>query len=233
MTQTPPALVLVLVVVAAGVVGGVRSAVVTAVGAALALNLAFTLPYGTYKIDAAEDWLALAVFLAVALAVGTLVAAQTDRRRAAEQRERDLRDLNERLQTMTDEAALLAEEATRARVLEQVSRQRSALLRSVSHDLRTPLATIEPSRDLRAGRSSTTTRAPSCSRHVCDETERLDRIVANLLSMSRVEAGALEPERQAVPSRSWSPTACAAWRTLRQGIRVQVDHRPRSAARRW
>ncbi|MFN2608231.1 MAG: ATP-binding protein [Acidimicrobiales bacterium] len=34
---------------------------------------------------------------------------------------------------------------------------------------------------------------------VCDEAERLDRLVANLLSLSRIEAGALRPERQAVP----------------------------------
>jgi two-component system sensor histidine kinase KdpD len=33
---------------------------------------------------------------------------------------------------------------------------------------------------------------------VCDEAERLDRIVANILSLSRIEAGALKPERQAV-----------------------------------
>ncbi len=33
---------------------------------------------------------------------------------------------------------------------------------------------------------------------VGDEAERLDRIVANLLSLSRVEAGALKPDRQAV-----------------------------------
>jgi two-component system sensor histidine kinase KdpD len=89
--------------------------------------------------------------------------------------------------------------AGRIEVLHEVERQRAALLRSVSHDLRTPLSAI------RAGSTELLDGAdhdPATRRRLLElidgEAERLDRLVANLLSMSRIEAGALEPRRQAV-----------------------------------
>ena len=75
----------------------------------------------------------------VAVVVGAVVASEVHRRR-------------------------LAEEANRAALLEQVDRQRAALLRSVSHDLRTPLATIRAAAsELQAASSTTRRPARSCS----------------------------------------------------------------------
>jgi two-component system sensor histidine kinase KdpD len=90
----------------------------------------------------------------------------------------------------------LAEDARAAEVARQSDALKSALLQSVSHDLRTPLATIRaaagslrPDSDLdAAGRSSS---AEAIEREVA----RLDRLVANLLDLGRIEAGALRPER--------------------------------------
>ena len=67
---TVPALVLVLAVGAAGVVGGPVAAAGVAVAAAACFNLAFIPPFGQLKVDSWEDWVALGVFLAVALVVG-------------------------------------------------------------------------------------------------------------------------------------------------------------------
>ena len=70
----------------------------------------------------------------------------------------------------------------------------------MSHDLRTPLSTIRAvASDLRDGGGDydDATRDELLDL-VVDEAERLDRLVANLLSLSRVEAGALEPDRQAI-----------------------------------
>jgi two-component system, OmpR family, sensor histidine kinase KdpD len=199
LASATPALLLVPAVVAAGVVGGARPALATAAGAALAYNLAFIHPYGTLKVDALDDYVALGVFLVVALAVGLLVAAQADRRRAAEQREAEVRELYERLQRLTSEREQLAEEAARAHVLERVDEQRAALLRSVSHDLRSPLATIRAVvSDLRDGVAFDDVTRAELLDSVCDEAERLDRLVANLLNLSRIEAGALGPDLQAV-----------------------------------
>ena len=96
--------------------------------------------------------------------VGTLVAREGERRQSAEERAAELQALNSELQSVQRERERLAEEATRAIVLERIDEQRSALLRSVSHDLRTPLATIRAvASDLLGGASyDEATRALMC-----------------------------------------------------------------------
>jgi K+-sensing histidine kinase KdpD len=226
-TRATPALVLVLAVVAAGLAGGSWSAIVTAVLAAVAYNLAFIPPYWTLKVNVADDWVALGVFLAVALAMGLLVAGQAERRRAAEQRESELRGLYDHLRAMAEDRERLAEEATRAAVLERVDEQRSALLRSVSHDLRTPLASIRAvASDLRDGATYDEATRAELLDTVCDEAERLDRIVANLLSLSRIEAGALTPDRQAVAVEELVADRVRRLGSLFRQVRVQVDIPP-------
>jgi two-component system sensor histidine kinase KdpD len=198
-SRATPALALVLPVVIAGVVGGRRAAFVVALGSAFALYLAFIPPYWTFNIDFVDDAVALAVFVAVGLAVGTLVAWETERRRVAEQRATALAVLNEQYELVQAECERLLEETTRLAVLEQVDAQRAALLRSVSHDLRTPLAAIKAvASDLRDEPAYDTEMRDELLDLVIAETERLDRIVGNLLSMSRIEAGSLQPEKQAV-----------------------------------
>src|SRR5215217_6956941 len=108
-----PALALVLPVVAAGVLGGGWAAVATAVASGLVFNLVFIVPYGTLKIDAVEDAIALGVFVVVALSVGMLVGLEDQRRRAAEQRTRELTMLYEELERVTEERERLAAEAAR------------------------------------------------------------------------------------------------------------------------
>jgi two-component system sensor histidine kinase KdpD len=83
---------------------------------------------------------------------------------------------------------------TKVNALEKVDDQRRALLRSVSHDLRTPLAAIHAvATDLRAGTEYDERTRDEVLDVLVDETERLDRLVANLLSMSRIEAGTMRP----------------------------------------
>ena len=226
-TRATPALVLVLAVVVAGVVGGSVAATLIALVAAAAYNLVFIPPFWTFKVNVADDWVALAVFLAVALAMGLLVAGQAERRRAAEQREAELRALYDHLRTMAEEREQLAEEATRAQVLERVDEQRAALLRSVSHDLRTPLASIRAvASDLRDGTTYDEDTRTELLETVCEEAERLDRIVANLLSLSRIEAGALTPDRQAVALDELIADRLRRLGTLFREARVQVDVPP-------
>jgi two-component system sensor histidine kinase KdpD len=89
----------------------------------------------------------------------------------------------------------LAAEAGAAEVARQSDALKSALLQSVSHDLRTPLATIRtaagtlrPDSDLDAdGRQAS---AAAIER----EVERLDRLVTNLLDLGRIEAGELRAD---------------------------------------
>jgi two-component system sensor histidine kinase KdpD len=198
-SRATPALVLVLPVVLAGTAGGRRAAITTAVAAGLAFDLAFIPPRWTLKISKVEDVVAFIVFLAVAAIVGTLVAREADRRRAAEQRTAEIQALHERYEAVVAERERLTEEANRLALLERVDEQRAALLRSVSHDLRTPLATIRAATsDIRSGAGYDDATRDELLELVGDEAERLDRLVANLLSLSRIEAGALHPDRQAV-----------------------------------
>jgi two-component system, OmpR family, sensor histidine kinase KdpD len=96
------------------------------------------------------------------------------------------------------ERTALAHTETRARILEESDRLKSALLSSVSHELRTPLATIK---------AATTSllsdeipwEAPARKdllSAVDEEADHLNYLVGNLLDMSRLETGALQPKRQ-------------------------------------
>jgi two-component system sensor histidine kinase KdpD len=87
------------------------------------------------------------------------------------------------------------EERARARALAETDRLRTALLNAVSHDLRTPLASIKASASSLL--DDTVEWAPRQRREFLEtidqETDRLSRLVHNLLDMSRIEAGALDP----------------------------------------
>jgi len=197
--STPPALLLTVAAATAAAIGGARTAVIVSVAAAAALDLAFLPPYGALDVLTLEDSVALGCFLAVAGTVGILVASQRDRRVEAERRQRELRELAGRLESLSEERAGLIVQASRADDLARVDDQRRAVLRSVSHDLRTPLSAIRAVvTDLRDGVIYDEATRVELLTLVSDEIDRLDRLVANLLSMSRIEAGAFAPDRQAV-----------------------------------
>ena len=164
--------------------------------AAISLDLLFIRPYGALTIHVVDDVVALVAFGAVAFTVATLVARATDRRRAAEMRAEQVMALSRERERIIGEQQRLASEKT---ALEQAESARRALLRSVSHDLRTPLAAIRAiTSDLRSEADYDEATRDDLLDVVADEAERLDRLVANLLSLSRIEAHALVPELQAV-----------------------------------
>jgi len=91
-----------------------------------------------------------------------------------------------------------AEQEARARALEESDRLKSALLSSVSHELKTPLAAIKASVTAMMHATSGTevpVRAELAG-SINRETDRLTRLVSNLLDVSRLEAGALHPQRE-------------------------------------
>jgi two-component system sensor histidine kinase KdpD len=99
------------------------------------------------------------------------------------------------------ERAALAHESEQRLVQVEAEKLRNSLLSAVSHDLRTPLAAI-------AGASSTLLETehglPETSRReltqsIVDETDRLNRLVANLLDMTRLEGGGMAVDKQ------WQP----------------------------
>jgi two-component system sensor histidine kinase KdpD len=105
------------------------------------------------------------------------------------------------LDSLSDQTALaierlhLAEEMDRSRVAAETEKLRTALLTSISHDLRTPLSSILGSASsLKAYRDSL---SPGEQNELIgtiqEEAERLNHFIANLLDMTRLESGALAP----------------------------------------
>jgi two-component system, OmpR family, sensor histidine kinase KdpD len=103
---------------------------------------------------------------------------------------------------LIDQAALavdrvrLAADADRTKLALEADRLRSALLTSISHDLRTPLAAIIGAagtlRDFGNVLSEVAKRDLVAT--VQEEADRLNRFIANLLDMTRIESGAIEPQ---------------------------------------
>lgn len=96
------------------------------------------------------------------------------------------------------ESARLAEEARRAQVDAETSNTRAALFSSVTHDVRTPLASITASvdnlMDPQAHLSAEDRR--ELLKTIREEADRLNRLVGNLLHLARVRAGGLEPVKR-------------------------------------
>lgn len=99
------------------------------------------------------------------------------------------------------ERAMLARVAQEAQVRADSERLRSALLSSVSHDLRTPLATIAGAASGLVDRTLSLSDATQedLAQSIYDEAERLNRLVGNLLSMTRLESGALRVRKEWIP----------------------------------
>ncbi|WHZ23998.1 MAG: Osmosensitive K+ channel histidine kinase KdpD [Nitrospira sp.] len=96
------------------------------------------------------------------------------------------------------ERARLAEETQEAHVQAETERMRNAVLSSVSHDLRTPLATIvgASSALLSTARPLSSDSQQELVRSISDEAGRLDRLLKNLLDMTRLEAGAMQLRKE-------------------------------------
>ncbi len=121
------------------------------------------------------------------------------------------------------ERSQLTREAASASALAKANELRTALLQAVSHDLRTPLAAIKA--------SVSSLRQPdvewSEEEHdefleaIEDQTDRLTGLVANLLDMSRLQAGVIQPQLRAV---GYEEVVHTAVRGLGEGAaRVDVD----------
>lgn len=138
---------------------------------------------------------------------------------------RDFLDAFVRQSALALERAQLAEHAKAAVLRARTEEMRSSLLSAVSHDLRTPLAAITGAattlRDL-SGQLSPPQR-DELVETVCDEAERLERLVGNLLDMTRLDSGALQVKREWVPLEELVGSALARMEAPLAGRRIRVD----------
>jgi two-component system sensor histidine kinase KdpD len=128
-------------------------------------------------------------------ALGVLVASRARARPRFDEEESRLMATFANQAALAIERCLLTEEQVNAEVLARSDPLTSALLSAVSHDLRTPLASIKASATslLQSDvRWSDEDRAELLEA-IDEEADRLNQFVANLLDLTRIEAGALQP----------------------------------------
>ena len=142
---------------------------------------------------------------------------------------------NRLIETLADQAAVVIERTTlvadveAARLAGETERLRSALLSSLSHDLRTPLVSI-----LGAATSLLDYQAvlaPEDRREltetVRDEAERLNRFVQNLLDMTKLGSGALRPNVDWADLHDIVGRAAQRAERLLQGRKIDIDIDPK------
>jgi K+-sensing histidine kinase KdpD len=121
----------------------------------------------------------------------------------------------------------LAQDMDRARLAAETEHLSTALLASISHDLRAPLTAILGSAtSLRKFRRTLGDRAQEeLIATIQEEAERLKRFIANLLDMTRIEAGAVRPHADMVELRDIVSSALdrAHHAMVRHRIAVEVD----------
>jgi two-component system sensor histidine kinase KdpD len=211
-----------LLVVVAAAIGGLGPAAAGAVLGSLCANWFFTPPFHHLSIAHGENALALVVFLVVGVLVSVLVleasarAAETLRSRAEV----------EALQ----EASLRERQATEAKAAEALMLARAdelrvSLLRAVSHDLRTPLASIKASVTSLLQRDVDWTEEATLEflGTIDEESDRLDDLVGNLLDMSRLQSGALRFQARPVGYEEIVPAALASLSGPTHTVDIALD----------
>ncbi len=144
----------------------------------LVFDVLFIPPYGTLAVRDPFDWIVLVVFLATSVVAAQLLARAQAQALAAESRAAEV-------DRLSAERVRLIAEAQHAEALREADRLKDALLASVSHDLRTPLTTIKAlAHDL--GQLG-----DERAEIIEHEADRLNRVVTDLLELSRLNAGAL------------------------------------------
>ncbi|MBV9171012.1 MAG: PAS domain-containing sensor histidine kinase [Chloroflexi bacterium] len=170
-SDVPTAVLLYLVpITIAATRWGRGPALVGATLAALAHDYFFVEPVGALTVDPPDQMIGLVLLVFTALVMAQLAEAA----RQAGERQRE------------------------AIVARRSDELKTALLHAVSHDLRTPLASIKA--NVSGLRQSEVTYSEADRAELLaaidEEADRLDRLVANLLEASQLEAGALVPHKQ-------------------------------------
>ena len=121
--------------------------------------------------------------------------------RAPDAEQRHLLDALARQGALAIARVALASDAEAAELRARTEAMRSSLLSAVSHDLRTPLAAITGAASALSGGAPglDAVRRDELAETICEESARLERLVGNLLDMTRLASGALDVKREWIP----------------------------------
>ena len=177
--QAHASLVYILIVLGAAAGGEQWLGILVAVLGFLGINYFFQSPFDTLTVAAPLDFVALLSFLSTALVANHLVA--------------QARSEADRARRHAEEIEALSAEVRHAEALREANHLKDILLASVSHDLRTPLTAI---RALAQDIAAKDSRSRDDATVIVGQADRLGKMVADVLDLSRLKAGAftMNPE---------------------------------------
>ncbi|HSR94263.1 MAG TPA: ATP-binding protein [Solirubrobacterales bacterium] len=180
------------------IVWGLRLGLLASLASVVAFNFFHIPPLHRLTIGSDQNWVALATFAIVAVASSALAGLARARALEADRRREEADRALTELAALSRERDLMQAEMVEAEALRRSDELKTALLRSISHDLRTPLTSIIAGGAALGSVSLTEGERTELSEAIVAEGERLSRLVENLLDMSRLEAGKAEPHREQV-----------------------------------
>jgi K+-sensing histidine kinase KdpD len=175
------------------IVWGLRLGLLASVASAAAFNFFHIPPLHRFTIADEENWVALTAFVIAAVVSSTVGELARARAIEAERRREEADRALAELAALARERDRMQAEAVEAEALRRSDELKTALLRSISHDLRTPLTSIIAGGSALGSPTLTEDERAELSAAIVGEGNRLSRLVENLLDMSRLEAGKAEP----------------------------------------
>lgn len=194
----------VLAIVACAARFGRGSSLTASLLSVLAYDFFFVSPVHTFAVDNERNLLTFATMFGVGLVISAMSLRL--RRQEKEAIERDRRTSAAEVRAKTEEL-------------------RSSLLSAVSHDLRSPLGAITGAATTLRDRFTAIqpSQRVELVETICEEAERLERLVSNLLEMTRLQSGAVEVKREWVPIEELIGSALNRLEEKLVGREVRID----------
>jgi K+-sensing histidine kinase KdpD len=181
-----------------------------AVSSVLCFDFFFVPPRFTFSVSDAQYIWTFAVMFATAMTISHLTIRLREEAAAARQGE--------------ERSAWLMEKAKKAELDAEAERMRSALLSSVSHDLRTPLTAIVGSASalLEKEELSKSSKTRELLENIQSEGERLSHLVQNLLETTRLESGEIRLQKEMYPFEEVAESVLDRLKKVLQGRKVKI-----------
>ena len=187
------------VVAVIAVIRGLWPALLAAAVSFLLVDYFFVPPMRTLTINNEQDLVNLAIFFGTAGVVGFLAGRRREAQIRTQGLASELRNANAELVRLNRDQAAAAQAAVRlarteqqVQVLQQAEQELRDLLATISHELRTPIGTIltDSTNMLRTQEMNTSVRYRI--EGIAGEARRLNRLLADMLNLARIDSGALQ-----------------------------------------